>query len=31
LERKACVVGAVGSTFELANGIKAGNIAQQPY
>jgi 7,8-dihydropterin-6-yl-methyl-4-(beta-D-ribofuranosyl)aminobenzene 5'-phosphate synthase len=28
LERKACVVGAVGSSFELANGINAGNIAQ---
>ena len=28
LECKACVVGAVGSSFELANGINAGNIAQ---
>ena len=28
LERKACVVGAVGSSFELAKGINAGNIAQ---
>jgi len=28
LERKACVVGAVGATFELGKGINAGNIAQ---
>jgi 7,8-dihydropterin-6-yl-methyl-4-(beta-D-ribofuranosyl)aminobenzene 5'-phosphate synthase len=28
LERKACVVGAVGSSFDLAQGINAGNIAQ---
>jgi 7,8-dihydropterin-6-yl-methyl-4-(beta-D-ribofuranosyl)aminobenzene 5'-phosphate synthase len=28
LERKACVVGAVGTTFELGKGINAGNIAQ---
>jgi 7,8-dihydropterin-6-yl-methyl-4-(beta-D-ribofuranosyl)aminobenzene 5'-phosphate synthase len=28
LERKTCVVGAVGSTFDLAEGINAGNIAQ---
>jgi 7,8-dihydropterin-6-yl-methyl-4-(beta-D-ribofuranosyl)aminobenzene 5'-phosphate synthase len=28
LEREACVVGAVGSSFELAKGINAGNIAQ---
>jgi 7,8-dihydropterin-6-yl-methyl-4-(beta-D-ribofuranosyl)aminobenzene 5'-phosphate synthase len=28
LERKACVVGAVGSSFELAKGINAGSIAQ---
>jgi 7,8-dihydropterin-6-yl-methyl-4-(beta-D-ribofuranosyl)aminobenzene 5'-phosphate synthase len=28
LERKACVIGAVGSSFELGKGIKAGNIAQ---
>jgi len=28
LEPKACVVGAVGSSFELAKGINAGNIAQ---
>jgi 7,8-dihydropterin-6-yl-methyl-4-(beta-D-ribofuranosyl)aminobenzene 5'-phosphate synthase len=27
-ERKACVVGAVGSSFDLAKGISAGNIAQ---
>jgi metal-dependent hydrolase (beta-lactamase superfamily II) len=28
LERKACVIGAVGATFELSKGIKAGNVAQ---
>jgi 7,8-dihydropterin-6-yl-methyl-4-(beta-D-ribofuranosyl)aminobenzene 5'-phosphate synthase len=28
LERKACVVGAVGSSFDLAKGISAGNLAQ---
>ena len=28
LERRACVVGAVGSSFDLAKGISAGNIAQ---
>jgi 7,8-dihydropterin-6-yl-methyl-4-(beta-D-ribofuranosyl)aminobenzene 5'-phosphate synthase len=28
LERKACVVGAVGASFDLAQGIHAGNIAQ---
>jgi len=28
LERTACVVGAVGASFDLAQGIHAGNIAQ---
>ncbi|MBV9998515.1 MAG: MBL fold metallo-hydrolase [Verrucomicrobia bacterium] len=28
LERKACVVGAVGASFDLAQGIHPGNIAQ---
>jgi 7,8-dihydropterin-6-yl-methyl-4-(beta-D-ribofuranosyl)aminobenzene 5'-phosphate synthase len=28
LERKACAVGAVGSSFELGSGIRAGSIAQ---
>jgi 7,8-dihydropterin-6-yl-methyl-4-(beta-D-ribofuranosyl)aminobenzene 5'-phosphate synthase len=28
LDRKACVVGAVGATFELGKGMNAGSIAQ---